>query len=139
MEIKRYNSFLIKEDIDLDNLKMKLGEEYVELKFNLISMINTTLENISEENVKLNDIKTFIKDYISNGKESNTIEGLIEDNDIFNFYLKNQSDIDQLLNNIEYLDKSPKDNNVFSLYDIVIDGTKQAIFSILRILKNEVR
>jgi len=136
MEIKKYNNFLIKENIDLDKLKLRLGEDYVDLKFDLLTMINTTLENISEDNVKINDMKFFIKDYISGGKDSTSIEGLIEDNDIFNFYLKNQSDIDQLLNETEYLSISPIDNNVFSLYDVVIDGTKQAIMEILKVIKN---
>lgn len=139
MELKRYNNFLITENIDLENLKLKLGEEYIDLKFDLVTMINTTLENISEDNVKINDMKFFIRDYISGGKDSTSIEGLIEDNDIFNFYLKHQSDIDQLLNVTEYLSKSPIDNNVFSLYDVVIDGTKQAIMVVLKSIKNQIR
>ena len=54
------------------------------------------------------------------------------------FYLKHQSDIDDLLNKTGYLKKSPTDNNVFSLYDIIMDGTKQSIVEVMELLKKEV-
>jgi hypothetical protein len=65
------------------------------------------------------------------------INKLVEDNDIFNFYLKFQSEIDELLNDTKYMDESPSNNNVFSLYDVVIDGTKQSILDILESIKDK--
>ena len=138
MEIRKFSQYSLNENLNLDTLRNRLSEDYIDLKIDIITIINTTLEEISDESVKNNDLKSFINDYLTKGKDSNTIISLNEDNDIFNFYLKNKSDVDQLLNVTEYLDKSPKDNNVFSLYDVVIDGTKQGIIEILKIIKREI-
>ena len=65
------------------------------------------------------------------------IDALIEDNDIFNLYLTHQSDFDELLNDTGYMEQTLKDNNVFSLYDVVIDGTKRGILNLVEILQSE--
>ena len=137
MIIKKYNDFLV-EKLDLDKLNNKFTEDFKDLKTDLLDYMNETLEETSDENVKNEDLIRFIDDYISKGKESSILDGLIEDNDVFNFYLKHQSDIDELLNKSEYLNKSPKDNNVFSLYDIIMDGTKEAIIETMKIIKTEI-
>ena len=139
MEVKKYNDFYIIEKLNLDKLSGKLTEEYKDLKTDLIDIINDTLEETSDENVKNEDLLSFIDEYISKGKDANLLDGLIEDNDIFNFYLKHQSDIDELLNNSKYMDKSPKENNVFSLYDVIMDGTKEAIIEIFKLFKKELQ
>ena len=128
MIIKNYTDFLT-EKLDLEKLNNKFTEEYKDLKTDLLDYMNETLEETSDENVKNEDLIRFIDEYVSTGKESNSLDGLIEDNDVFNFYLKHQSDIDELLNKTEYLSKPPVDNNVFSLYDIIMDGTKEAFNS----------
>lgn len=137
MVIKKYNNFYIIEKLDLNKLSGKLTDEYKDLKTDLIDIVNDTLEETSDESVKNEDLMSFIDEYISKGKESNLLDGLIEDNDIFNFYLKHQSDIDELLNDSKYMDKSPKENNVFSLYDVIMDGTKEAIIEVFKIIKKE--
>lgn len=137
MVIKKYNDFYIIEKLDLNKLSGKLTDEYKDLKTDLIDIVNDILEETSDESVKNEDLISFIDEYISKGKESNLLDGLIEDNDIFNFYLKHQSDIDELLNDSKYMDKSPKENNVFSLYDVIMDGTKEAIIEIFKIIKKE--
>ena len=138
MEVKKYNEFYIAENLDLDKLNAKLTEDYKDLKADLIDIINDTMEETSDESIKNEDLLSFIDEYISKGKDANLLDGLIEDNDIFNFYLKHQSDIDELLNETGYLDKTPKDNNVFSLYDVIIDGTKEAIIKTLEKIKEEI-
>jgi hypothetical protein len=135
MIVKKFNTFIVTEKLDLDSLKGKVGEENSDLKMDLVSLMNRTLESNSDENVKNDDLVKFIDEYISVGKDSTSIEGLIEDNDIFNFYLKHQSDIDTILNKNGYLQKSPVDNNVFGLFDIMLDGTKEAILDILKEIK----
>jgi len=137
MVIKKYNDFYIIEKLDLNKLSGKLTDEYKDLKTDLIDIVNDILEETSDESVKNEDLISFIDEYISKGKESNLLDGLIEDNDIFNFYLKHQSDIDELLNDSKYMDKSPKENNVFSLYDVIMDGTKEAIIEIFKRIKKE--
>lgn len=139
MEVKKYNEFYIAENLDLDKLNAKLTEDYKDLKADLIDIINDTMEETSDESIKNEDLLSFIDEYISKGKDANLLDGLIEDNDIFNFYLKHQSDIDELLNSSKYMDKTPKENNVFSLYDVIMDGTKESIIEVFKLLKNELQ
>jgi hypothetical protein len=76
----------------------------------------------------------FIDDYIKNPDEVQ-IEGLINDSDIYEFYLKWRDDIDSLLSEINFYDELPSENKVFSLYDYVIRGTKRAITEVIELLK----
>lgn len=132
MKIEKYNNF-INEKLDFNDIRERLDDDYSELKNGLIEMIEESLKG-STEVVNMIDIENFIGDYISSGKDASMIDGIIEDNDIFNFYLKYQSDIDELLNDTKYMDKSPKENNVYSLYDVVIDGTKQSVLEALKMI-----
>jgi hypothetical protein len=137
MEIKKYGNFLL-ENIDYEDINEKLKDkELIELKINLIESIESNIKVSENENINLRDIENFVDDYLSAGKDASMIAELTDDNDIFNFYLKFQSEIDELLNDKEYMDKSPKENNVFGLYDVVIDGTKTAIISLLENIKDE--
>ena len=136
MKIEKYTSF-INEKLDFDDIKGRLGDDYSELMNGLVEMIEKSLKG-STEVVNMIDIENFIGDYISSGKDASMIDGIIEDNDIFNFYLKYQSDIDELLNDKKYMDKSPKENNVYSLYDVVIDGTKQSVLESLKMINKNV-
>jgi ATP-dependent helicase/DNAse subunit B len=136
MKIRKYSSFLV-EKLDFDDIKERLDDSYIDLKSELIEMIEETLKNIKNAEITMTDLEDFINDYISAGKDANMIDKLVEDNDIFNFYLKFQSEIDELLNDTKYMDESPSNNNVFSLYDVVIDGTKQSILDILESIKDK--
>jgi len=136
MKIRKYSSFLV-EKLDFDDIKERLDDSYIDLKSELIEMIEETLKNIKNAEITMTDLEDFINDYISVGKDANMIDKLVEDNDIFNFYLKFQSEIDELLNETKYMDESPSNNNVFSLYDVVIDGTKQSILDILESIKDK--
>lgn len=136
MKIEKFNNFLI-EKLDYSDIKDRLENDYNDFKLDLIEMIEDSLKG-STDTVNMIDIENFISDYISSGKDANMIDGLIEDNDIFNFYLKYQSDIDELLNDSGYMGKSPKDNNVYSLYDVIIDGTKESILLIINNINNEI-
>lgn len=148
MEVIKFSSYVnekvnykaLNEELSVDDIKNGMDETYIDFKTDLINMIIDTLEtNETIINVDKGEILSFISDITSKGKDSNMIDGLIEDNDIFNFYLKHQSDIDELLNNIGYLEKSPNDNNVFSLYEVILDGTKEAIINILSTIKKELK
>ena len=132
MKIRKYDSF-ITETINLDEYYEKLDEKFVDLKKDILQYINDTLEENNEiKHVNDSHLEEFIKEYVTSGKDSDMIDNLIEDNDIFNFYLKHQSDIDELLNDSGYMTDSPNQNNVYSLYDVVIDGTKESIFSVIK-------
>jgi len=136
MQIKKYSSFLF-EKLDFDDIKERLDDSYIDLKSELIEMIDDTLKSTKNSEITMIDLEDFISDYISSGKDANMINNLIEDNEIFNFYLKFQSDIDELLNEIKYMEETPKEHNVFSLYDVIIDGTKQSILESLETIQNE--
>ena len=137
MKIKNFTTYLT-EDIDLTELEEEVGESFPELKMDLLDLINLTLEETSDiKNVKKEDLNDFFTNYITAGKDSEMIDQLVEDNDIFNFYLKHQSDFDELLNDTGYMEKTPQENNVFSLYDVVIDGTKQGIWNLIEIIQSD--
>lgn len=110
-----------------EELKPKLSEKYISLKRGILELLDNHLKG---DVTKLQDfITTFIE---PDSKE--IIEGFIEDADIFDFYLKYQSDIDQILLDKKYYDDSPE---VESLYDYVIDGTFDALVYCLEEMQKE--
>lgn len=134
MKIRTFSTYL-NEALDINELTEQFGDSFPELKKDLLSLINNTLEQTSSKSVKQEDLNDFMTKYLTTGKDVDMIDELIEDNDIFNFYLKHQSDFDELLNDTGYMEKTPHENNVFSLYDITIDGTKQGILNMIEILQ----
>ena len=116
---------------DVSSFEEKITGSYKSLKRGALELIDGTIN--SSELVKY---QNFINKYI---EESDTvIEGFIEDNDIFNFYLKYKGDIDELLVEKEFFDKSARENDIFSLYDYLIVGTKFAVKDIMEILQEEI-
>jgi len=91
------------------------------LKDDLMDMIKKSL-NTSDSKTVDDFIEAFKKD-----PAKNQIEGLINDADIYDFYLKYQDDIDKILSDSNFYEKSPKELNVFSLYSYIIIGTKEAV------------
>ena len=136
MKIEKYTNYVV-EKLDMNDIEQRLGDKYGELKNGLVTLMEESLKTTKEDNVNMIDIENFIGDYISSGKDANMIDGVIEDNDIFNFYLKYQSDIDELLNDTKYMDTTPKSNGVYSLYDVVIDGTKQSVLEALKMIRKD--
>ena len=129
MKIKSYISF-VNEDLKSD-LSPKLGSDYKDLKEDLVEMI--------EKSLKTSDIKTF-DDFISafiRNPDDTQIEGLINDSDIYEFYLKYRNDIDELLSKIKFYDDIPSEMSSFSLYDYVIKGTKKAISELVSMINDE--
>jgi hypothetical protein len=84
------------------------------------SMIEKTIENSGGK------LETFIDSYIKN-PEDVKIEGLINDSDIYDFYLKYRNQIDECLKDIKFYDQTSTDVGAFSLYEYVIKGTLTAI------------
>jgi hypothetical protein len=137
MIVRKYTEFLV-EKLDIEDITGKFGDDYTELKTDLTEMIEETMKNTRNTELRMTDIEDFITDYISSGKDAKLIDKLIEDNDIFNFYLKHQSDIDKFLyEGSKYMDETPVEHNVYTLYDVIMDGTKQAILEILKVIQQE--
>jgi len=105
----------------------KGGDDYPELKEEIKSMIETTIKNSGGEYESFKD--KFIK-----SPEDIKIEGLINDSDIYEFYLKFRNDIDELLNDINFFDEIPSESNTFGLYDYIINGTEKAVLEIVKTL-----
>jgi hypothetical protein len=129
MKIKSYTSF-VNEDLKSD-LSPKLKSEYKDIKEDIIEMI--------EKSLKTSDSKTFeefVSAFIRNPEETQ-IEGLINDSDVYDFYLKYRNDIDELLSKIKFYDEVPSEITSFSLYDYVIKGTKKAISEIITMISEE--
>jgi len=78
-------------------------------------------------------LQNFIDSYIDSESEE-IIEGFVEDADIMSFYLKYQSDVDQILLDKNYYDDAPE---VESLYDYVIDGTYDAVVYCMEEMKKD--
>lgn len=127
MKIKKYENF-INEDLKSE-LSSGLEGENKDLKESIIDKIIKSL-NTDDKKVFDEFISAYIKD-----SEGNQIEGLINDSDIYEFYLSNRNDIDALLSKLNFYDEVPSDMNSFSLYDYVVKGTKKAISEIINELK----
>lgn len=84
------------------------------------SMIEKTIEKSGGE------LESFVESYIKN-PEDVKIEGLINDSDIYDFYLKYRNQVDECLKDIKFYDQTSTDVGAFGLYEYVIKGTTRAI------------
>lgn len=103
------------------------SSKYVELKDEIKSMIEKTVENNGGE------YSSFVDGFVKN-PEDVKIEGLINDSDLYDFYLKYRNDIDELLNDIKFFGSAPTSMNSIGLYDYMIKGTQKAIEEAVKIL-----
>ena len=129
MKLKRYNQYL-KEATqdDVEEIKEEpQASKYEEVLEEVKSMINKTIENSGGE------YKTFIETFIK-ATEDIKIEGLINESDIYDFYLKYRNQIDEVLNDIKFYTIPPSEENVFGLYDYMIKGTNEAIMEFVKML-----
>lgn len=106
----------------------KSDTKFTELKDEIKSMVEKTIKNSGGE------FNQFIDSY-KKSPEDVKIEGLINDSEIYEFYLKWRNDIDELLNDINFFDEVPTEINAFGLYEYVIKGTERAITECVKSLK----
>ena len=98
-----------------------IESEIKDLKAEIREMIKNSL-NTSDNKTVEDFILAYKKD-----SEVNQIEGLINNSDIYDFYLKNMDEIDEVLKNNNFFTKSPEEQSIYSLYDYIIAGTKAAV------------
>lgn len=137
MKLSKYYQF-IREAEELQSTAEDLGSgstevsadisKYTELKDELTEMIKVSLN--TEDDKTFED---FIDAYNKNPEETQ-IEGLINDSDIYEFYLKWRNDIDDILSDINYYDEVPSELKVFSLYEYVIQGTKKSVGELISMM-----
>jgi len=134
--IKKYFDFLNEAD-EVEDMSLSPEEEkeptgnYSDIKEEVGEMI--------EKSLKTSDSKTledFISAYVREPDETQ-IEGLINDSDVYDFYLKWRNDIDEILSGVNFYDEVPSEMSCFSLYDYIIKGTKKAIGEIVSIISEE--
>jgi hypothetical protein len=124
--IKKYFDFITEAE-DQDNISSN-SSSFDEVKDAVKSLIESTIDNSGGE------YNSFIESFLKNPNDVK-IEGLINDSDVYDFYLKWRNEIDELLNSIKYFDEVPTKNNSFGLYEYVIKGTQRAVEEVVKILK----
>lgn len=130
--MKKFTKYTyVRESLD-SRLKDKLSEDNKSLKRGILVLLDDTLQ--SEDMVEL---QKFIDSYIED-QENNVLVGLVDDPDIFDFYLKYQNNIDELCQDLKYFETSPNENNIFSLYDVIIHGTKFAVLDCMKKLYDDI-
>jgi hypothetical protein len=120
MRIKKYKQFLTEAADSLDDATFDGMKEDVE------KMIKDT---IGEDG----DIKDFVKKYVE-APERVEIEGLINDDQVHDFWLKYENEIDELLNKVKFFDESPNELNAIGTYKYIIVSTKRAVLEVVRML-----
>ena len=131
MEIKKYVQFLAEAAGSV-----KDGPTFDGIKDSIRGMIEETLKKSGGT-----DIKTFASKYVQDNENTSknsggtSIEGLINDDQIYDFWLEFDNEIDELLNQIEFFNDSPVNINAMGTYKYIIEATKKAILEIVRLLK----
>lgn len=132
MKIEKFKTYTTKVTESLsDNLEDSLSDDFKELKMELLDMVETSL-NSTDSKV----VNTFIKSYSEEDSES-VIEGLVNDSDIYEFYLKYTESIDEVLNSEDFFKKSPNEQGVIGLYDYLVFGTQLATFDVIGMIKED--
>jgi len=127
--IKNFNDYL--NESLYDAVSDKLGDTRDALKEDLLEAIESSM-NSSD----LIDLQNWIGKF-EDGDSSTIIDSLTDDSNIYDFYLKHQDDIDAVLGENSWFDNKMNSLNISSLYDAVVEGTKEGIkFTIIEI-KND--
>ena len=128
MRLKKYTDFLTENigDENKDNF-----ENYADIKSDILNLIEDSLDSSD-----IDVIYQFINSYIED-PDSNNIEGLINDSDVYEFYLKYINDIDEILSENDYFEKSPESLGYLGLYDYLVTATKDCLFMILEMIKED--
>lgn len=125
--VKRYLQFINEANEEVQKVD---SSKYTEIKDEIKSMIEKTIENSGGE------FTSFIDKFVKEPEEVK-IEGLINDSDLYDFYLKFRNDIDEILNDIKFFGNSPSEVNAIGLYDYLIKGTQKAIEESVKLLTEE--
>jgi hypothetical protein len=127
MKLSRFQEYLF----EAEEPKVKDESIYTDIKNDIQEMIEKSL-NTSDEKTSADFISAFLRD-----SDKTKIEGLINDSDIYEFYLKYRNDIDQLLSEINFYEEKPTSLDCFSLYDYIIVGTNKAIRKVIEMMEKK--
>ena len=114
--MKRFT--IIKENI---SSRVNIDPEFDELQNELVTIIDNST-NSDDTELKLKTMNSYIDDI------ETTIIGLINDSDVFDFYIKHRNQIDKVLTETNHFEISPTDLGTgTSIYDYIIKSTKVSI------------
>lgn len=122
--VKRYLQFINEANEEVQKVD---SSKYTEIKGEIKSMIEKTIEKCGGE------FASFVDKFVKEPEEVK-IEGLINDSDLYDFYLKFRNDIDEILNDIKFFGNAPSEVNAIGLYDYMIKGTQKAIEEAVKLL-----
>ena len=114
------------------DFKIKITGDFNAPKKYLLELIDKTI-NLKD----LIELQNFIDNYIS-GQDATSILKLSNDNEFYEFYLKYQTDVDEILSNEGFFEKIPAKLPIYSLYNYVVTGSKLAISELLKMLKEDI-
>ena len=125
--IKRYSEYIREAE---ETVKKKVSGPD-EIKAAVKEKIESTINKSGGEYSAFVD--KFAKD-----PESVQIEGLISDDQIYDFWLKHENDIDEFLNSVGFFEKSPVSMNVIGVYKYVVSSAREAINLVVGMLRDEI-
>jgi hypothetical protein len=136
MKIFKFEKFISRVNEDLvSDISSKISEINKDIKEDLVKMVHKTIN--SEEQ---NDFMEKLDSVIRNPKEL-SIEGLMQDADVYEFYLKYRNELDEILSKsgfFEKLQEFQKENNSISLYDFIVKGTLEAVKLLVEEIKSDI-
>ena len=104
--------------------------EYSDVLDDIKNMIESTIDKSG------GDYQQFLESFVKN-PEDVKIEGLINDDDVFDFYQKYRNQVDKILNEVKFFQTSPDELNVIGLYDYMISGTNRSLEEFVKLLLEE--
>lgn len=128
--LKKYTQFT-NESLENKELEEKISDKFKDIKIDFLEILSKTID--SED---INSVKEFLQEYTKDNSTSN-IEGLVNDSDINEFYIKYGNDIDEILEGDDKLKESPSDIDSFSLYDYVVKQTKTALKELAKMVLSD--
>jgi len=102
--------------------------DYSELLNEVRQMIEETIETSGGE------FNAFIEEYLQNDNDVK-IQGLINDSDIYEFYLKWKNEIDEILSESKHFNKTPAEFNTFGIYEYLVESTLESISIVVKKLQ----
>lgn len=121
----------VKKYLDFVNESEEISNKDTSSYDNLKDDVKEKIENTIEKNG--GEFKSFIDKFKQN-PEDVKIEGLINDDQLYDFWLKYENEIDEILNQVNFFDKSPKDLKIIGVYKYIMVSVQQAIEEIVKML-----
>ena len=105
---------------------LKYDDSMLDLQYDLTEMIEETT-NSDDVELQKELINSFINDIDTN------IIGLVNDSDIFDFYLKHRNNIDLILSDLGHFNNSPESMGVVNgVYDYIVISTKMGVQEVFK-------